>query len=50
MPYPKKGETRDKYIPRCAGNSEMNSKFPDRKQRLAVCYSYWKNRNKKSKS
>lgn len=42
MPHPDKGETESGYISRCVSNEEMKRKFPDKKQRLAVCYSYWK--------
>ena len=50
MPHPKKGETKKEYIGRCAGNPEMNEKFPDSKQRVAVCYSYWNEHLKECKS
>lgn len=46
MPYPTKNEKHDKYMERCLSNKEMNTKFPDAKQRYAVCQSYWDNRNK----
>lgn len=44
MPYPNKGESKDHYIPRCMSHPEMNAKFPDQKQREAVCFSYWRER------
>jgi len=38
MPIPSKTplETRDEFISRCM--SELDSEFPDSKQRAAVCY------------
>lgn len=40
MPTPNKDESRTNFISRCIGCDEMNSKFPNQKQRIAVCYSY----------
>jgi len=45
MPKPKKQEKQSDYISRCMGNDEMKSKYPEQDQRLAVCYSYWRNRD-----
>ena len=44
---PKKNETKKEFIKRFMGNDEMNSEFPDTKQRFAVCMSYWNKHNKK---
>lgn len=38
---PKASETEDEFIGRCM-DLEKDA-FPDRDQRLAVCYSYWEN-------
>tara|TARA_B100001939_G_C16887149_1_gene593631 strand:- start:17 stop:157 length:141 start_codon:yes stop_codon:yes gene_type:complete len=46
MPKPRKQEKQSEYIIRCVADSEMENKYPDRDQRLAVCYSYWRDRNK----
>lgn len=40
MPSPQKGEKRKEFISRCIGCDEMVDKFPEQKQRIAVCYSY----------
>jgi len=47
---PKKSEKQSDFIERCMGNKTMNSEYPDQKQRSAVCYTQWKNKDKKSKS
>ena len=39
---PQPGETADVFIGRCMG--ELQGEFPEEKQRLAVCYSYLKER------
>jgi hypothetical protein len=40
MPTPNKNETKDDYLQRCMGDSEMQKYDPE--QRYAVCNSYWK--------
>ncbi len=40
MPLPNKNETKDDYLQRCMGSSEMQQYDPE--QRYAVCNSYWK--------
>jgi|688.fasta_scaffold00095_65 hypothetical protein len=42
LPKPNKSEKQSDFISRCAGNETMNKDFPDQKQRVAVCYSQWK--------
>lgn len=42
LPNPKKNEKQGDFISRCAGDETMNKDFPDNKQRVAVCYSQWK--------
>lgn len=46
IPPPKKGETKEDYIPRCA--SIMADRDPDKpnKQRIAMCYSKWEQTKK----
>jgi hypothetical protein len=36
------GESESDYVGRCVSSSEMMGEFPDEKQRLAVCYSQYK--------
>ena len=38
------GESESDYVSRCAGSSVLIGEFPDEKQRLAVCYSYWRDK------
>ncbi len=45
---PKKSESKKDFISRCAGDSNTNKEFPDQTQKLAYCYSAWK--EKKSKA
>jgi hypothetical protein len=47
VPYPKKAETQEEYVARFMASAEAQRSFPDRKQRLAVAYSMWRDRNKK---
>ena len=39
---PKKGETEEEFISRFM--KATKAEYPDKKQRLAVAYSYWENR------
>lgn len=43
---PRKGESKEDFISRFM--EETKEEYPDQKQRLAVAYSYWERRNKKS--
>jgi len=42
LPEPKPNENQDEFIERCMGDETMKDEFPDDKQRLAVCFSQWK--------
>ena len=42
LPKPNKNEKQGDFISRCAGDETMNKDLPDNKQRVAVCYSQWK--------
>jgi hypothetical protein len=48
LPTPNKGESQDDFISRCAGSDVMNKEFPDNDQRVAVCYSQWRDAKKES--
>lgn len=37
MPDKKPNESREDFLTRCMGDSEMNTEFPDNEQRYAVC-------------
>ncbi len=43
MPKAKKGESRQGFISRCIAKltRDESDKFPDRKQRAAICFSEW---------
>lgn len=47
IPSPRKGESQDKFISRCMGDSVMNKEFPEQKQRAAVCFSTWREKSQK---
>ena len=49
IPKPKNGEKEEDFIDRCMGNKTMQQEYPDNDQRLAVCYSQWKNKEKKQR-
>jgi hypothetical protein len=44
MPNPTKGESRDSFIKRFMGSKEAKGDYPDFKQRLAVAFSKWRNK------
>lgn len=46
LPKPKKNEKRSTFMNRCMSNSTMNSEYPDKEQRYAVCNARWKDRDK----
>lgn len=46
MPTPEKDEEKGEFISRCMANDEMQRKFESRKQRFAVCQSYWEENKK----
>lgn len=45
LPKPKPNEDKDTFISRCASDETMNSEFPEKDQRIAVCYKQWENKN-----
>ena len=50
MPFPKPtdDEKQSEFISRCMGTDAMNSEYPDREQRAAVCYGQWRKTKGKS--
>jgi len=44
LPTPNEGEDQDHWISRCMANPTMNEEYEDAEQRLAVCYSQWRNK------
>jgi hypothetical protein len=45
MPYPKKGEKQSSYVSRFVSSGEARDSFPDKKQRLAVAYSIYRQKH-----
>lgn len=43
MPRPGPTENEDEFIGRCMGDADYNRRFPDNRQRYAVCQSLWDN-------
>lgn len=47
LPTPKKNESQNQFVSRCVQALNDNNEFKDNKQRVAVCYQQWKNKDKK---
>ena len=47
LPTPNDGEKEDEFIHRCMA-SDAAKEFTDQKQRVAVCYSQWRGKNKEA--
>lgn len=47
---PSKDEEQDAFIARCMSDEGMKTEYPDDKQRSAVCYSQWENKDKEKDS
>lgn len=43
-------ESEKEFVSRCAGNTQMNKDYPDNKQRVAVCYSVYRQALKKKRA
>lgn len=50
IPKPNTDETKEKFIERCMGDDVMNSDYPDKDQRYAVCNTAWEGKEKKSET
>ncbi len=46
IPKPTEGENQKEFIARCMSNEVMVREYKDNEQRLAICFSQWKQRNK----
>jgi hypothetical protein len=44
LPKPKSGETQKDFMTRCMSDSTMNTEYPRKDQRLAVCYTQWRDK------
>jgi hypothetical protein len=47
---PKDGESKESFIRRCAGDSQINKEFPKQSQKLGVCFSIWREAHPHSKA
>jgi len=50
LPKPSKNQKQSEFISKCAGDEAMNKEFPDKKQRVAICYSQFKRKANASES
>ncbi len=50
MPKPTEGETREHFVSRCISMRHSENPKEDNKQSIAICFSMWKEHNKKSKA
>jgi ATP-dependent protease ClpP protease subunit len=46
LPKPRPGQDKDEFINSCMENTLMNEEYPDQKQRVAVCNSIWREKDK----
>ena len=44
LPKPKPAEKQQDFMNRCMGNPTMNKEYPRQDQRLAVCYTQWRDK------
>lgn len=42
LPNPKDGESQNDFMSRCMEDAIMQSEYPNKQQRLAVCYTTWR--------
>lgn len=42
LPKPNINESQQDFVSRCMSNNTMKSEYPDQDQRLAVCYTQWR--------
>ena len=48
IPKPRKGETESGFMERCMGIDTMRSEYPQRDQRVAVCLSSFRDKQKEA--
>ena len=44
LPKPKPTEKQQEFMNRCMGDPTMNKEYPRQDQRLAICYTKWRDR------
>jgi len=47
LPSPNKDEEQKSFVSRCIGTDSVVEEFPDQKQRVAICFSQWRQSKKK---
>jgi hypothetical protein len=50
LPKPAASEEQEGFMIRCINDSIMQEEYPLKEQRMAVCYTQWRDRNKKPKN
>jgi hypothetical protein len=50
LPSPKGKQKEDSFVQKCMSSETMTKEYPNDKQRVAVCYSQYKQAKKKSKA
>jgi len=46
LPKPRKKESQQEFVSRCMGDDMMLDEYKDKKQRAAICYTQFKQREK----
>jgi len=44
LPTPRPTESKDEFVARCVMDDTMKKEFPNRQQRVAVCFQTYQNR------
>jgi len=44
LPKPKETENQEQFMRRCVASETMNKEYPDIQQRVAVCYTQWRDK------
>lgn len=47
IPTPRKDEDKEEFMSRCMGDEVMKRDYPDTKQRAAICYKQWREKDNK---
>ena len=45
IPTPTENEQEGEFIVRCMADETMRDEYPDRQQRLAICYGEWRKKD-----
>mgnify|MGYP005992491387 FL=1 len=44
LPKPKENELQEQFMRRCVADDTMNMEYPNIQQRVAVCYTQWRDK------